>query len=191
MQENRVVFSLGETVEFAAPAPISVVLSIFKFDRFEWAIEKLTELAVREIYPVVAARTDTRLAAAADKRAERWRRIALEASQQSRRSGPPLIHDPVPLKSMVVPRPGHKLVLAETEQLLSFQGALDSLPKLETGEKLLPILWQLDQKADGPKRNWTFSKGQQWQRVSLGRAILRARTAAIAGVAVIGAKLSG
>ena len=63
--------------------PVTLLLAIFKFDRMEWAIEKCTELNVTTIVPVIARRTEKHLAAAAEKRVERWRRIAREASQQS------------------------------------------------------------------------------------------------------------
>jgi 16S rRNA (uracil1498-N3)-methyltransferase len=56
-----------------------------KFDAFEWALEKATELGVSAIVPLAAARSEKALLAAAGKRAERWKKILAEASQQSRR----------------------------------------------------------------------------------------------------------
>ena len=76
-----------------------LVAAIYKFDRLEWAIEKCTELGVTRIIPVIARRTEAHLAEAAGKRVERWRRIAHEASQQSRRMRPPQIDEVVKLKS--------------------------------------------------------------------------------------------
>ena len=78
--------------------PITLLLAIFKFDRMEWAIEKCTELNVTTIVPVVARRTEKHLALAAAKRVERWRRIAREAAEQSRRTSPPEISEPLKLK---------------------------------------------------------------------------------------------
>ena len=69
-----------------ATIPITLLLAVFKFDRMEWAIEKCTELNVTTIVPVIARRTEKHLALAAEKRVERWRRIAREASEQARRS---------------------------------------------------------------------------------------------------------
>src|SRR5208337_2125258 len=62
-----------------------------KFDRFEWIVEKATELGVERILPVEAVRTEKGLFEASGKRAARWRRIARESAQQSRRSTIPEI----------------------------------------------------------------------------------------------------
>jgi 16S rRNA (uracil1498-N3)-methyltransferase len=93
-----VEFTLGEEVTTGAAVPITLLLAIFKFDRMEWAIEKCTELNVTTIVPVIARRTEKPLALAAPKRVERWRRIAREAAEQSRRTSPPEIREPLRLK---------------------------------------------------------------------------------------------
>src|ERR1700682_810258 len=77
---QRVEFDLGEEVPAAVTAKITLVLAVFKFDRMEWAIEKCTELGVSRIVPIIARRTDGALAVASAKRAERWQRIARQAS---------------------------------------------------------------------------------------------------------------
>ncbi len=97
VNDDRVEFTLGEEVTASAVVPITLLLAIFKFDRMEWAIEKCTELNVTTIIPVVARRTEKHLAVAAAKRVERWRRIAREAAEQSRRASPPEISDPMKL----------------------------------------------------------------------------------------------
>ena len=75
--------------------------ALIKFDRFEWMIEKATELGVAEIVPFEAARSERGLERAAHKRVERWRRIALEASQQSRRARLPEVREPVGFEAVV------------------------------------------------------------------------------------------
>ena len=99
VSDERVEFDLGETVSERGEREIVLVAAIYKFDRLEWAIEKCTELGVTRIVPVIARRTDSHLAAAAAKRLERWRRIAHEAAQQSRRLRPPQIDEAVKLNS--------------------------------------------------------------------------------------------
>ncbi len=93
--EGRIDFELGEEVPSAVAADLTVLLSIFKFDRMEWAIEKCTELGVTRIVPVIARRTDAHLVSASVKRVERWRRIALQAAEQSRRATPPEVAAPI------------------------------------------------------------------------------------------------
>ena len=103
VSDDRVEFTLGEEVAANDAVPITLLLAVFKFDRMEWAIEKCTELNVTRIVPVIARRTEKHLAVAAEKRVERWQRIAREASEQSRRTTPPGIAAPIKLKDALGP----------------------------------------------------------------------------------------
>src|SRR5215467_1455546 len=86
VKRDRVEFSLVENLAAAEQTlKTALLLSVVKFDAFEWALEKATELGVSAIVPLAAARSERALVAAADKRAERWKKIVAEASQQSRR----------------------------------------------------------------------------------------------------------
>src|SRR6202049_4374383 len=111
---DRVEFELGAVL----PAPVMVqatlVLSIFKFDRMEWAIEKCTALGAARIIPMIARRTEAHLATAATKRLERWRRIAFQAAEQSRRTSPPEISEPLKLKDAAVLPGILRILLSET-----------------------------------------------------------------------------
>ena len=180
---ERVEFELGEEILVAAGTNITLLLSIFKFDRMEWAIEKCTELGAARIVPVIARRTEAHLAAAAAKRVERWHRIAHEASEQSRRATPPEISQPMKLKDALALPGGTRIVLAESEQAVMLRDVLQSHPA--GGEVVL---------AFGPEGGWvedeleTF-RGAGWTAGSLGSTILRAETAAIAAMAVVVAEL--
>ena len=103
--DNRVEFELAKEISASPALALTLLLAIFKFDRMEWAIEKCTELGVSRIVPVIARRTDAHLATASVKRAERWRRIALQAAEQSRRATPPEIAAPIELQEAVA-QPG-------------------------------------------------------------------------------------
>src|SRR6202008_2593664 len=97
-RKEHVIFRTVEKLEAAGIAPrITLCAALIKFDHFEWMIEKATELGVAEIIPVQTIRTEHGLERAAHKRVERWRRIALEASQQSRRARLPEVADAVGL----------------------------------------------------------------------------------------------
>ena len=160
-------------------------MSVYKFDHMEWAIEKATELGVAAIAPVIARRTEKHLAQAAEKRAERWRRIAHEAAQQSRRSDVPLIHDPVSLALRVqAASQATRIVLAEQERTTTLRNALEEAVAAAQAE--MPAL----EIAIGPEGGWAPEEealfdANGWRAVSLGPRILRAETAAIAALAVV------
>jgi len=183
VSESEVVFTLHEELETDSALPVHLLMAVFKFDHMEWGIEKATELGVARITPVLARRTEKHLSQAAAKRAERWRRIVREASQQSRRSDVPTVDDPVMLKAAIESVDADmKLLLAETEQENSLRAALTS----ETPSIALAI---------GPEGGWTPEEmglfaAAGWKSVTLGPRILRAETAAIAGLAVCSAMLS-
>ena len=96
---DSVRFNLIAEVTADPALPITLLLSVYKFDRMEWAIEKVTELGAECIVPVITRRSEKHLAQAAAGRVERWRRVALEASKQARRSDVLRIEDPAPLKA--------------------------------------------------------------------------------------------
>src|SRR5580704_6662943 len=114
---GEVRFNLIAELKAEPALPITLVMAVYKFDHMEWAIEKATELGVAAIAPVIARRSEKHLAQAAEKRAERWRRIAHEASQQARRSDVPVVHDPVSLEARVgAALAATRIVLAEQER---------------------------------------------------------------------------
>ena len=182
--ESRVEFELGEEVPAATAARITLALAVFKFDRMEWAIEKCTELGVAHIVPLIAQRTDAHLAAATIKRTERWRRIARQAAEQSRRAAPPAIAAPVELPEALGLPGDVRIVLAESEEKALLRDVLESLP--QEAEIVLAV---------GPEGGWTVDELQSfhqagWTSASLGRTVLRAETAAIAATAIATSELS-
>jgi len=183
IEDGRVEFELGEEVPAATTLNVTLLLAVFKFDRMEWAIEKCTELGVSRIVPVVARRTDAHLASASAKRAERWRRIALQAAEQSRRASPPEVDAPIKLhEAASQPTGALRIVLAESEQ----QTALRVVVASHQGREIVLAI--------GPEGGWTedelhLFKTAGWISASLGPTILRAETAAIAATAITMAEL--
>jgi 16S rRNA (uracil1498-N3)-methyltransferase len=176
-RKRSVRFRILEELPAAEPAVrISLLMSLIKFDRFEWAIEKATELGVASIVPVQAARSEKGLELAARKRVERWRKIARAAGQQSRRVHLPEIAPPVALAE-ALSRQGRRVYLEE-------EGSCPLMLKaIPTAGETVSILV-------GPEGGWTDRERTQlvaasWTPVSLGPQILRAETAAIAAVAVL------
>jgi 16S rRNA (uracil1498-N3)-methyltransferase len=127
VSEQKVDFTLHEELTSDAALPLHLLLAVFKFDHMEWAIEKATELGVARITPILARRTEKHLAQSSAKRAERWRRIALEASKQSRRTDIPDIADPITLKQALERETTPtRILLSETEQTTTLTAALEN-----------------------------------------------------------------
>jgi 16S rRNA (uracil1498-N3)-methyltransferase len=181
-RKERVIFRTLEKIE-APPLPFRIVLyaALFKFDRFEWMIEKATELGVAEIVPVETVRSERGLERAAHKRVDRWRRIAVEASQQSRRAHLPVVHEPVSFEEALSTQDAQRYVLDESP------GGI-SLVRIHNPKDTIALLI-------GPEGGWTederaaFVKSE-WTRVSLGPLVLRAETAAIAALAIAAGTLT-
>lgn len=176
---KRVVFRVLEAVE-SREMPVRIVLyaSLIKFDRFEWMVEKATELGAAEIVPVAAERSEKGLLEAARKRVERWRRIARESSQQSRRTSVPEIRDPQRLAPAVAQAEGFRYRLEEEPGAAPLAAALPR-DRAEGDRAALLI---------GPEGGWTAAERASlagWLPVSLGPQILRSETAALAALAVL------
>ena len=182
---SEVHFALHEELESDSALPLHLLLAVFKFDHMEWAIEKATELGVAGITPILARRTEKHLAQAAAKRAERWRRIALEASKQSRRTTIPEIADSITLKAALEQEQSHiRILLSETEQATPLAAALRQHQPTTNNHQPSTTL------AIGPEGGWTHEEmslfdEHKWQPVTLGPRILRAETAAIAAIAIV------
>jgi 16S rRNA (uracil1498-N3)-methyltransferase len=172
---------LEEIPAHQSPLNVTLLLSIVKFDAFEWAIEKATELGVSTIVPLASERSEKALLAAATKRAKRWNKILVEASQQSRRVRVPV------LQGMVQPAQ-------------AFGGYADSAVKIMLSERadassmrrVLPgdAVRAQAMLAVGPEGGWTDAEfaaahASGFREASLGKLILRTDTAVAAALASI------
>jgi 16S rRNA (uracil1498-N3)-methyltransferase len=175
---DAVEFSLHEEVEGGESLPLIVGLSIVRFERMEWAIEKLTELGVARMIPLITRRSEKHLVQAAAKRSERWRKISREAAQQSRRSQVPEISDPMSVKDCIgESQHALRFILSEEERVRSLWESLMTTDRDAAPSKEIYT-------AIGPEGGWTPEElaswmESGWQSVSLGSNILRTETAAI------------
>ena len=170
---NSVMFALLEEVSPTRPVcEIELWIPIIKFPRLEWVIEKAVELGAAKIGLLAAERSDVRLIEAVPKRIDRWRRLAEEAAPQSRRLAPPAIVGPVPLED---------ISSTESRYLLDFEApALKSA--IRPSERAVLAV--------GPEGGWSELEREQasetgWTTATLGSTVLRAETAAVAGLAAL------
>jgi 16S rRNA (uracil1498-N3)-methyltransferase len=180
VSRDRVEFALLEELPAHEPAlRTTLLLAVVKFDSFEWAIEKATELGVSTIVPLAAARSEKGLLAAAQKRSERWQKIILEAAQQSRRVRLPVLE---PLTKVDEAFPCRKdqlgIFLSERSEAPPLRNVLGSAA---VKQAVLAI---------GPEGGWTdgeveLAVSAGFREASLGKLILRTETAVVAALVTI------
>ena len=175
---DKVEFALLEDLPAHHPSlDLTLLLAVVKFDMFEWAIEKATELGVTTIVPLAAARSEKALLSAAAKRAERWNKLLLEASQQSRRLRVPvLLEITKPEAAFASQKNGLCVMLSERADAPPLRKVLAGQ---QTAKATLAI---------GPEGGWTdaeFEAARQggFQEASLGKLILRTETAVVTALA--------
>jgi 16S rRNA (uracil1498-N3)-methyltransferase len=181
-RKSQVDFHVLERLPDPPPeTPVHLLVALFKFDRLELLLEKATELGVTSVHFVKAERSDKGLEKAAEKRIERWRRIVLEASQQSRRLRMPDLHEPVRLREALRIEASHRLFLDEDRSGVS---VLDSVR-----EPVRSIALLVGPEGGWPDHERSEARQAGWTAISLGNHILRAETAGIAALAVINSAL--
>src|SRR5271165_4163439 len=182
---DRIEFLLEEEIASEkSNLDLTLLLSVVKFDAFEWAIEKATELGVSTIVPLAAARSEKGLLAAAEKRAERWRKILLEAAQQSRRLSVPQLEGLAePGRAFAARKDGVRVLFSEQSTARPLRAVLAG------ANEPTAVL------AIGPEGGWTaeeFAAAESagFQQASLGKLILRTETAVVAALASLNYALS-
>jgi len=183
VEKDRVIFRVVRPLDTPlAPVRLTICAALIKFDRFEWLVEKATELGVAAIVSVNAARSETGLSEAALKRSARWRRIAHEAAQQARRLGPPEIIGPTSLGVALAVGTGLRYFLDEKPGAPPLLAAIPTPAHRRSSDRVLLLT--------GPEGGWTAAEraaaiAAGWAPVSLGPLILRAETAAAAAAAIV------
>ena len=165
----------------ALPEPtcaVTLCAALLKGERFDWLLQKATELGVAAIQPIVTAHTIRKISPDDVHALDRWRRIVTEAAEQSGRGRAPTIHGPVPLGELLdaVAAPifvAHETVAART--------LAEAVPAGATYAAV----------AIGPEGGFSESEVARLVAeagaipVSLGPRVLRAETAAITAVTVV------
>lgn len=183
---DGVEFSLVEQIPASRPAlRFALLLSIIKFDRFEWCLEKATELGADEIIPLAAARTEKALIAAAGKRARRWEKILIESAQQARRLRPPALRAVLdPAEAFTQQRARVKILFSERREAPPLRICLERIgPRTSPGAAEVAL-------AVGPEGGWTDAElgaamAAGFVEASLGGNIQRTETAVIAALAIL------
>jgi 16S rRNA (uracil1498-N3)-methyltransferase len=164
---------------------LTVLLSVIKGDRTEWAIQKLVELGVDRIVPVLAARCVVKLEGkrAAD-RHRRYQAVAEDACRQCGRATIPEVDPPRSLAEALARAPERavKLMLWERARGASLRAALPAQPPEAVALLVGPEGGFTDAEAE-------LAASEGWRPVGFGPRILRSETAAVAAAAAVAASV--
>lgn len=163
----------------AEPAPpLLLGAAIIKPARFEWMLEKATELGVTEFVPLITKRSEFRtINANLEARLKRWRRIVAEASRQCGRTLVPGIRGPMSFTDFLALEDLRRFTLLFCYE----KGGVPLRSAAPAGPIALCV---------GPEGGWDSTEVQAalqagFKLVSLGQSTLRAETAALAAIALI------
>ena len=169
----------AETAWLEPAIRLTLYQCALKADKFEWVLQKGTELGISRFVPVISRRTIVRPAARLTKRYARWRRVIREAAEQSGRSLLPQLADPLSFDEAA----------AEPSdlRLLPWEEASRSAPGLgaQLGTRPASISLMVGPEGGLDAAEIAFASDLGWHTVSLGPRILRAETAALAAVTII------
>ncbi len=163
----------------ATPAAVVLAAALIKPDRFEWILQKGTELGINEFVPLITRRGSARIPGKRlESRMQRWRRIVQEACKQCGRNEAPAVTAPHTFVDFVDGE-GRK---AGIRLLLS--------PKAVKRLSLGPCAPDRVVLCVGPEGGWDPAEEDAatdagFESFSLGRHTLRAETASLAAVAIV------
>ncbi|PNY82602.1 16S rRNA (uracil(1498)-N(3))-methyltransferase [Deinococcus koreensis] len=175
LDESRAVLELGEETAGASetPFPLTLAVALLKGDKLSEVVRAATELGVARIQLLVTARADAR--EIGEQKLTRLRRVAQEASKQSRRAVVPDVLSPIPLGA-----------LHWTGRLFVAQpGAAQRLGDLLDWTAPVTVLTGPEGGLSDPEVAGLLERGAQ--SVTLGPRILRAETAPVALLGAIAA----
>jgi 16S rRNA (uracil1498-N3)-methyltransferase len=174
-EQGKILGSLAVKTEL--PVSITLMMALPKGNGFDEVVRCCTELGVTCIAPVLSDRS---LLNPSSQKLERWRRIASEAAEQSERTFVPTILDPVTFNTFL------NKAVATHRYICEARGNYPHLKQVinnTTNDIIIAI---------GPEGGWTNQEIEmavklEFQPISLGRRILRAVTAPIVAISLIGA----
>lgn len=158
--------------------------SITKGERFEWLLEKATEIGVARIVPLLAARAIVKTPAEGN-RADRWRRITIEAAEQCERSAVPRVDAPITFDEALTTAPG--IVLLPYEEAGQFAPNIDVVLKARVDELFASAEVSVLIGPEGGYESAEIERARtaEAEIVTLGDRVLRSETAGLVAATLV------
>ena len=180
---------INETVPGFGSHPYRLTMAVCptkNTDRYEWFAEKVTEIGVDAIVPVIGDRSERRVL-----KTDRLKRIVLSAVKQSLKGAIPEVREPLSVKEFIesVPEDAVKMICycfddqekVTVEQVLRDARSESGMTKEASGmTKALPsIAILIGPEGDFSPAEAELARSRGWLPVTLGSSRLRTETAAI------------
>lgn len=179
IEKQKTLLKILEEISPAVPESnlnLTLAVALLKGEKFDLIVQKAVELGVSKLIPLTTKRADVRIKdlKEAEKRLERWRKIALEACKQCGRARLTQIETPVDFGRFVEKSDGEKILFAERNG--------ERFSAIKPNEKMTIVI--------GSEGGWddseiNLAKANDFLIVTLDGRILRAETAAIAISALV------
>jgi len=162
---------------------IHLLPALIKAEPFEWLLEKAVELGAASVQPVITERTVIHLdAAQTEKKLAKWRRHMIESAKQCHTPFVPELQAPIAFAASLKFQADFKLIPAISEHTRTLKQAL---PPSKPNSVAVLI---------GPEGDFTAEEEAQafaagFVPATLGPLVLRAETASIATLAILGYEL--
>jgi 16S rRNA (uracil1498-N3)-methyltransferase len=179
VDDNRkkcVVEILLYTYSEPTAAPVCIAISLVKNNtRFEWFLEKATEIGVSSIIPLICERTEKQFF-----KQERMKNILVSALLQSQQIWLPVLHEPQKIKTLIAANDFDSKYIAHCEEE-SNKLQLFHQPSAPSKSKLILI----GPEGDFTKEEISLALQHQFIPVSLGNARLRTETAGMVAATIL------
>jgi len=173
--ELNLLRRLNDVVE--SPLRLTLALALIKGDKFDWVVQKSTELGVTRIVPLVTEHSDVKRAGErVESRLQRWRRISLEALKQCGRRSLVEILEPAPFDDFCGSAARNACLI------FSERGGQSSREVSAKLQDVSQLSLCVASEGGWSEREWQKAEASGLTPMHLGSRILRTETAAIAAV---------
>lgn len=171
---------------------LTLYQSTLKADKFEWILQKGTEIGISRFVPVITERSIVRLPANIHKKRDRWCKIIQEAAEQSGRGRLPVLAQAHTLPEAIRGGSGIKILPWENavghRDGTRLEGVLANYTE-DHCESIAQASLLIGPEGGLTPDEIALASGAQWKLVSLGPRILRSETAALVGATILMARL--
>jgi 16S rRNA (uracil1498-N3)-methyltransferase len=144
-------------------------------DRFEWFVEKATEIGVDVIAPVIGERSERKVV-----KTDRLRRLVLSATKQSLKAAMPEVAEPVTVRDFIAAAPADALKL-----ICYCFDDVERIPITQVLQPAKPVAILIGPEGDFSPEEAALARERGWIPVQLGPSRLRTETAAVTAATAV------